>query len=85
MFFIALIVYFLRLLISILDLTILAEVLFSYLPSLKESNFYGILVSINRPILEPFRRLQERFLGDFMMDLSPIAAILVLNILQAII
>lgn len=85
MFFIALIVYFLRLLISIFDLTILAEVLFSYLPSLKESNFYGILVSINRPVLEPFRRLQERFLGDFMMDLSPIAAILVLNILQAII
>ena len=56
---------------NVLNITILAEVIFSYIPNARAMNIYNILVSINNPILEPIRRLQSRFLGDMMIDFSP--------------
>lgn len=68
----------------VLNITILAEVIFSYIPNARAMNIYNILVSINNPILEPIRRLQSRFLGDMMIDFSPIVAILLLNMISGI-
>ena len=75
---------FLYLLFTILDLTILAEVILSYIPNVKGSNFYRILVSFNYPILRLFRKLQESFLGDIMIDFSPILAFMTLNFISGI-
>ncbi|WP_302652992.1 YggT family protein [uncultured Clostridium sp.] len=69
---------------NVLNITILAEVIFSYIPNARAMNIYNILVSINNPILEPIRRLQIRFLGDMMIDFSPIVAILLLNMISGI-
>ena len=69
---------------NVLNITILAEVIFSYTPNARAMNIYNILVSINNPILEPIRRLQSRFLGDMMIDFSPIVAILLLNMISGI-
>jgi len=70
--------------VNVLNITILAEVIFSYIPNARAMNIYNILVSINNPILEPIRRLQSRFLGDMMIDFSPIVAILLLNMISGI-
>jgi YggT family protein len=72
------------LLFTVLDISILAEILTSYFPSLRQGNIYKILVSFNYPILEPFRRLQEKFFGNMMIDFSPILAIIFLNFLRRI-
>ena len=69
---------------NVLNITIFAEVIFSYIPNARAMNIYNILVSINNPILEPIRRLQSRFLGDMMIDFSPIVAILLLNMISGI-
>ena len=69
---------------NVLNITILAEVIFSYIPNARAMNIYNILVSINNPILEPIRRLQSRFIGDMMIDFSPIVAILLLNMISGI-
>lgn len=69
---------------NVLNITILVEVIFSYIPNARAMNIYNILVSINNPILEPIRRLQSRFLGDMMIDFSPIVAILLLNMISGI-
>ncbi|MFQ7597204.1 YggT family protein [Clostridium sp.] len=73
---------FLYLLFSVLNLTILAEVILSYVPNINETNFYRILVSLNQPILEPFRRLQEKYFGNMMIDFAPVMAILVINLIS---
>ena len=73
---------FLYLLFSLLDISILAEVILYYIPSIKESSFYRVLVSFNYPILEPFRRLQERFFGNMMIDFAPLLAIIVINFIS---
>ena len=69
---------------NVLNITILAEVIFSYIPNARSMSIYNVLVSINNPILEPIRRLQSRFLGDMMIDFSPIVAILLLNMISGI-
>ena len=68
----------------VLNISILAEVIFSYIPNARAMSIYNVLVSINNPILEPIRRLQSRFLGDMMIDFSPIVAILLLNMISGI-
>ncbi|MEN8075606.1 YggT family protein [Clostridioides difficile] len=75
---------FLYLLFTVLDISILAEVILSYIPNIRESNFYRILVSFNYPILEPFRKLQEKFFGNMMIDFAPLLAIIVLNFVSGV-
>ena len=61
---------------NVLNITILAEVIFSYIPNARAMSIYNILV--------PIRRLQSMFLGDMMIDFSPIVAILLLNMISGI-
>ena len=75
---------FLYLLFTLLDISILAEVILSYVPNIRESSFYKILVSFNNPILTPFRMLQEKLFGNMMIDFAPLLAIIVLNLISGI-
>lgn len=72
------------LLFNLLEISILAEVILSYLPSIKESNFYRVLVSFNYPILQPFRKLQEKIFSNMMIDFAPLLAIIFLNFARGI-
>lgn len=76
---------FVQLLSRLLETTILAEVILSYIPSFGNSSLSKILRSFNFPILEPFRRLQQNLLGMSMIDFSPIIAILVIGFIRKII
>lgn len=40
------------------------------------------LNSITSPLLEPFRELQYKFLGDLPVDLSPVFAIIVIQVVE---
>ena len=75
---------FLYLLFTLLDISILAEVILSYVPNIRESSFYKILVSFNNTILTPFRMLQEKLFGNMMIDFAPLLAIIVLNLISGI-
>lgn len=75
---------FLYLLFIVLNISILAEVILSYVPNIRESSFYRVLVSFNNPILTPFRVLQERIFGNMMIDFSPLLAVMVLNFITGI-
>ena len=75
---------FLYLLFTLLDISILAEVILSYIPSVRESNFYKILVSFNNQILSPFRTFQEKEFGRMIIEFAPLLAIVVLNFISGI-
>ena len=72
------------LLFNLLEISILAEVLLSYVSSIKESSFYKVLVSFNYPILQPFRKLQEKLFTNMMIDFAPLLAIVFLNFVRGI-
>lgn len=76
---------FLYLLFNLLEISIIAEVILSYVPNMRESSFYRILVSFNNPILTPFRVLQERLFGNMMIDFAPLLALISLNFISGIV
>lgn len=73
---------FIQLLSNLLEVTILTEVILSYIPRVKEKSVAIIIRSFNFPILEPFRRLQQNIFGMNMVDFSPIFAIIVIRIVR---
>jgi len=59
---------------------IFVRVIMSWFPRDGKNKFIDILNQLTDPILEPFRKLSERFgLNVGMMDLSPIIALLFLQ------
>lgn len=65
--------------ITILTWSVVARALISWLPIDQSSTLYQVLFRITEPVIDPIRRVLP---GTGMMDLSPLAAILVLIVLQ---
>jgi YggT family protein len=74
---------FLDLLLTVLGFAIIARALVSWLPVDPYNPFVRILFQITEPILAPLRRYIPPIGG--MMDITPIVALVILQILQAII
>ena len=70
---------FFNLLLQILSLAILIRVLLSWFPVDPSNPIIRILYEITEPVLMPFRRVIPR-IG--MLDLSPLAALLVIQFIQ---
>lgn len=70
---------------NILELAILLECIMSWMPQARNNKFMNIVSSFTYPILEPFRKLQERFIQGLPVDLSPIIALFVINIIRRLI
>lgn len=70
---------------SLLELTIFIECIASWIPQIQGNKFIGIIHNFVYPILEPFKKLQNRFSPGLPMDFSPIIALLVINLLRGII
>ena len=68
----------------IIELAILVDCIASWIPQIRYNQFMDIVHSITYPILEPCRRLQNRFLGDSPIDFSPILALFLLDIVRGI-
>lgn len=73
---------FAGILLSVLNLLILIRVLMSWFPIDPNNPIVRLLIDITEPVLAPFRRIIPR-IGMF--DLSPLAALLVLQFLGGII
>ena len=68
--------------VQILTFAIIARSLLSWFPNAQRSQLGHILFQITEPIIAPFRRIIPLF---GMMDLSPLAAIVVLQVIGWII
>ena len=60
---------------------ILARALMSWFPGAQQSQLGVILFNVTEPILSPLRRILPRF---GMMDLSPMVAIIVLQVIARV-
>lgn len=67
------------------ELIILVECILSWFIRDGRNEIMRILRTITNPILEPFRRLQDNFLGNMAVDLSPFLAILALQLIAKLI
>ena len=63
-------------------LLIIVESLLSWVVRDQRNEMMNILRTFTNPILEPFRRIQERFPGNIGIDLSPLFAIIVLQMIS---
>ena len=70
---------FLNLLLQILSIAILVRVLLTWFPIDQSNPIIRLLFEVTEPVLAPFRRIIPR-IGMF--DLSPIAAMLVIQFVQ---
>lgn len=68
----------------IIELAIIIDCLASWIPQLRYNKFMDIVHSITYPILEPCRRIQDRFLGDLPIDFSPVLALFLLDIIRTV-
>ncbi len=71
-----------NLLFTALTLVIIARVILSWLPQYMDSSFGRAIYQISEPILRPIRNMLPR---TGMMDFSPMVALVILLILQAIV
>jgi YggT family protein len=76
------IVTVLNMLFSLLELTIFIECIASWIPQIQGNRFISIIHSFTYPLLEPFRRLQDRFISGLPMDFSPIIALFVIDLFK---
>ncbi|MCR4943382.1 MAG: YggT family protein [Clostridium sp.] len=71
-------------LVNVVEFLIMIECLLSWvLPGSNE--IMSIIRTITNPILEPFRQLQYKFLGNIPVDISPIFAFMALELVRRLI
>lgn len=71
--------------IRVIELVIFIECILSWVIQDYNNELMSTLRRITVPILEPFRKLQYRFLGNTSIDISPILAFVALEIVEKII
>lgn len=79
--FITVIIYLIR----VLEWAIIIDCVLSFLPVDSLYDFRRIVSTITNPFLEPFRRIQERFMPNFAIDFSPFFVLILFNIIERII
>lgn len=73
----------LNLLFNLLELAIIIECAASWIPQIQGSKYMKLIHNFIYPVLEPFRRLQDRIIPGLPIDFSPICAFFVLNLLRS--
>ena len=71
-------------LINIIELLIIIECILSWVVR-GNNEVMNMIRTITSPILEPFRKLQYKFLGDTPIDISPVFAIIALGLIQKLV
>ncbi|NEZ46365.1 YggT family protein [Clostridium niameyense] len=76
-----------NLLFKLLEVAILIDVFISWIPMSygKYNGFISFIRAFTKPFMEPFRKLQNRIFPNFMIDFSPIFALLLIDILRRIV
>lgn len=71
--------------ISIVQLLILIECILSWVARDSQNEVVRAIKILVKPILEPFRKLQYKYLRDLPVDLSPVAAYFALGVLRRLV
>lgn len=70
---------------NILELSIFIEVVLSWVYARRTNQYIELLHKITGPLLQPGRKIQERFFSNTMVDFSPIIALVILMLLRNIV
>ena len=70
---------------NVLEYAILIEVVLSWVYAGRSNQYTEMLHKVTNPLLQPGRKIQERFFGNMMIDFSPIIALLIIMILRKIV
>jgi YggT family protein len=70
---------------NILEFAILIEVVLSWVYANRSNQYTELLHKITNPLLQPGRKIQEKYFGNTMVDFSPIIALLILMVLRKIV
>jgi len=69
---------------KLLELAIFIEIIASWLPQIQGNKIISIIHNFIYPLLEPIRRLQDKFIPGLPMDFSPIILLLLLDLFKRI-
>jgi YggT family protein len=69
---------------NLLELTIFIECITSWVPQIQGNKFISLIHNFIYPILEPFRRLQDKLVPGSPLDFSPIIALFIIDFLKRI-
>ncbi|MPQ32490.1 YggT family protein [Clostridium estertheticum] len=70
---------------KVLEYAILIEVVLSWVYAGRSNQYTEILHKITNPLLEPGRKIQDRYFGNMMIDFSPIIALGIIWALRKIV
>ena len=69
---------------NVLEYAILIEVVLSWVYAGRSNQYIEILHKVTNPLLEPGRKIQDKYFGNMMIDFSPIIALVIIMILRKI-
>lgn len=72
-------------LIEFIQWVIILEVFLSWIITDSDNYFMNLIHIITDPFIVPFKKLQDKFFPGFMIDISPLCAILLLWLIENII
>ncbi|MBU3091522.1 YggT family protein [Clostridium sp. CM028] len=70
---------------NVLEYAIIIEVGLSWVYRGRSNQYIELLHKITGPLLEPGRKVQEKYFSNTMVDFSPIIALIILMILKRIV
>ena len=70
---------------NVLQYAILIEVILSWVYANRTNQYIELLHKVTNPLLQPGRKIQDRYFNNTMVDFSPIIALLIIMILRKIV
>ena len=70
---------------NVLEYAILIEVILSWVYAGRSNQYIEMLHKVTNPLLQPGKKIQERYFGNMMVDFSPIIALVIIMILRRIV
>ena len=70
---------------NVLYYAIIIEVILSWVYSNRTNQYIELLHKVTNPLLQPGRKIQDRFFNNMMIDFSPMIALFILMILKQIV
>jgi YggT family protein len=69
---------------NVLQYAILIEVILSWVYANRTNQYIELLHKVTNPLLQPGKKIQDRYFNNMMVDFSPLIAIFILMILKNI-
>ncbi|MCB2291960.1 YggT family protein [Clostridium algoriphilum] len=70
---------------SVLEYAIIIEVILSWVYANRTNQYIELLHKVTNPLLQPGRKIQERYFNNTMVDFSPIIALVIIMVLRKIV